>query len=58
MDCSLPGSSVHGTFPGKNTGVGPKDLPDPGINPGSPTLAGAFFTTEAPGKPRRRVQEC
>ena len=20
MDCSLPGSSVHGTFPGKNTG--------------------------------------
>ena len=22
MNCSLPGSSVHGTFPGKNTGVG------------------------------------
>ena len=22
MDCSLPGSSVHGIFPGKNTGVG------------------------------------
>jgi len=22
MDCSLPGSSVHGDFPGKNTGVG------------------------------------
>ena len=22
MDCSLPGSSIHGTFPGKNTGVG------------------------------------
>ena len=21
MDCSLPGSSVHGDFPGKNTGV-------------------------------------
>ena len=21
MDCSLPGSSVHGKFPGKNTGV-------------------------------------
>ena len=21
-DCSLPGSSVHGNFPGKNTGVG------------------------------------
>ena len=22
MDCSLPGSSVHGIFPGKDTGVG------------------------------------
>ena len=22
MDCSLPGSSVHGNSPGKNTGVG------------------------------------
>ena len=22
LDCSLPGSSVHGIFPGKNTGVG------------------------------------
>ena len=22
MDCSLPGSSVHGIFSGKNTGVG------------------------------------
>ena len=22
MDCSPPGSSVHGDFPGKNTGVG------------------------------------
>ena len=22
MDCSLPGSSAHGIFPGKNTGVG------------------------------------
>ena len=22
MDCSLPGSSIHGDFPGKNTGMG------------------------------------
>ena len=22
LDCSLPGSSIHGIFPGKNTGVG------------------------------------
>ena len=29
----------------------PGELPDPGIKPGSPTLAGGFFTTEPPGKP-------
>ena len=29
----------------------PKDLPDPGIKPTSPVLAGGFFTTEPPGKP-------
>ena len=27
------------------------DLPRPGIEPGSPALAGGFFTTELPGKP-------
>ena len=27
------------------------DLPDPGIEPTSPALAGGFFTTERPGKP-------
>ena len=27
------------------------DLPDPGIKPVSPALAGRFFTTEPPGKP-------
>ena len=26
MDCSLPGSSVHGDSPGKNSGVGCHDL--------------------------------
>jgi len=29
----------------------PEDLPDPGIKPTSPALAGRFFTTEQPGKP-------
>ena len=29
----------------------PGDLPDSGIKPGSPALAGRFFTTEPPGKP-------
>ena len=28
------------------------DLPAPGIEPMSPALAGGFFTTEPPGKPR------
>ena len=43
MDCSLPGFSVHGDSPDKNTGVllpcpPPRDLPNPGITPGSPSL--------------------
>ena len=53
MDCSLPGSSVHGIpearileyrlpFPS------PGDLSDPGIIPVSPVLAGEFFTTAPP----------
>ena len=29
----------------------PGDLPNPGIEPMSPALAGGFFTTEPPGKP-------
>ena len=53
--CSPPGSSVHRVFPGKNIGVGchflsQGNLPDPGIKPMSPVLAGRFFTTEPHGK--------
>ena len=55
MDCSPPGSSVHGDSPGKNTGVGCRAplhaLPDPGIeptSPKSPAFTGRFFTTIAP----------
>ena len=29
----------------------PRDLPNPGIKPMSPALAGRFFTTEPPVKP-------
>ena len=55
MDCSPPGSSVHGDSPGKNTGVGCHFLlraifPNPGIEPASlvsAALAGRFFTTSA-----------
>ena len=30
----------------------PGDLPDPVVEPGSPTSAGGFFTTEPPGRNR------
>ena len=33
----------------------PGDLPDSGIKPMSPALAGGFFTTEPPGKPTWRA---
>ena len=35
----------------------PGDLPDQGIEPVSPALAGGFFTSEPPGKPRQSVGE-
>jgi len=30
--------------------LSPRDLPNPGIEPESPALAGEFFTAEPPGK--------
>ena len=55
MDCSPPGSSVHGisrqeywsglTFPS------PGNLLDPGIEPESPALQAGSLLTELPGKP-------
>ena len=55
MDCSPPGSSVHGILQVKivEQVAFPHlwDLPDPGIEPASPSLAGRFFTPEPPGKP-------
>ena len=34
----------------------PGDLPDSGIEPISPALAGKFFTTEPPGKPKVEIE--
>ena len=57
MDCSLPGSSVHRIFPGKNIGVrchsGVITLrhvgsSQSGIEALSPALSGGFPTTEPP----------
>ena len=62
MDCSPPGSSVHGIsqkrilsgLPFPTPGV----LSNPGIEPStleSPALEGEFFTAEPPGKPVVRI---
>jgi len=65
MDCGLPGSSVHGDSPGKNTGVGwrytgeywsglpcppPGDVSNPGVKPVSPALQVDSLPAELPGK--------
>ena len=55
MDCNPPGASVHRIFQARilewvaisSSG----NLPNTGIEPMSPALAGRFFTTEPPGKP-------
>jgi len=57
MDCSLPGSSVHGDSPGKNAGSGlpcppPGHLPNSGIESSSPTLQEDSLPLELPGKPK------
>ena len=57
-DCSLPGSSVHGYFPGKSTGVGchflfQRIFPTQGSN--LHLLLHRFFTPEPPGKPSVRL---
>ena len=56
MDCSLPGSSVCGNSPGKNTGVGLHALlqgsfPTQGLNPGFPLQADSL-PAEPQGKPK------
>ena len=55
MECSPPGSSVHGiSLQEYWSGLPcppPGDLLNPGIKPRSPTLQIDFFTSETPGKP-------
>ena len=50
MDCSLQGSSVHGIFQASIlewvTISSPGDLPDPGIEPGSPALQADTLLSE------------
>ena len=50
MDCSPPGSSVHGILQARIlewlSFPSPWDLPDPGIKPGSPVLQAESLSTE------------
>jgi len=57
MDCSLPGSSVHGDSPGKNTGVGCHALlqgifPTQGSNLGLPYCRQILYCLSYQGSPR------
>ena len=56
MDCSPPGSSVHGILQAKRLEwfaiPSPGDLPDPGIEPRSPTLGANSLLFELPRKPK------
>ena len=54
MDCSPPGSSVHGILQARILEwvaiPSPGDLPDPGIEPWSPALQADSLPSELPGK--------
>ena len=59
MDCRPPAPLSMG-FPRQEHWSGlpflsPGDLTDPGVEPRSLALAGGFFTSESPGKPRRTL---
>ena len=55
MDYSLPSSSIHGIFQAKVlewVAISfSRDLPDPGVKPGSPALQADALLSESPGKP-------
>ena len=61
MDWSPPGSSVHGIFQARilewvaisSSG----DVPNPGMEPASPALAGWFFITEPHGEANNSTQK-
>ena len=55
MDCSPPGSSVHGIIKTRLLEwvafSSPRDLSNPGIKPGSPALQADSLLSNLPGKP-------
>ena len=59
VDCSLPGSSVHGDSPGKNTGMGCHALlqgifPTQGLNSGLPHCRQMLYPLSHKGTPVSR----
>ena len=63
MDCSLPGSSVHGDSPGKNTRVGCHALlqgifPIQGSNPGLPHCGQILYCLSHQGRPNEKEICC
>ena len=60
MDCSLPGSSVHGISQARILEwvaiLFSRDLPDPGIEPGSPGLQADSLPSEPPRKTSGETQ--
>ena len=52
MDCSTPGSAVHGDSPAKDTARPPPgDLPDPKLEPRFPALEAHSLPSEPQGSP-------
>ena len=55
MDCSSPGSTVHGIHQGRILErvalPSPRDLPDSGLEPGFPALQADSLPIELQGKP-------
>ena len=62
MDCSLPGSSVHGISQARileRVAVSfSRDLPNPEINPRSPALQASSLPSEPPGKLSQYKEDC
>ena len=62
MDCSLPGSSVHGILRQEHwNGLpcpSPEGLLDTGIEPGSPILQADSLTSESPEKLYLKIAIC
>ena len=61
-DCNLPGSSVHGDSPGKNTEVGCHDLlqgifPTQGSNPGLPHCRWILYHLSHQGNPFSNIMD-